>query len=203
MPVRYRFDRMEFAGSLGDLGTVLPLAIGMIMINGMSASGTFLAVGLYYILAGLYTGIPVPVEPMKVIGAYAIATAMSASQIQASGALMVVFLLIIGATGAVTLIGRSYPQVRGAGRAAFHRRPADVPGDQVHGRGFHLPGSPESGRTLPLPAAHRPASDRNRDRRDRRPADPSAAGQPEAAGRAPGGTGRSRRRPGPRQAAAI
>ena len=35
MPLPYTFNRMEFAGSLGDLGTVLPLAIGMIMVNGL------------------------------------------------------------------------------------------------------------------------------------------------------------------------
>jgi hypothetical protein len=30
-----RFDRVEFAGSRGDLGTILPLGIGMIAINGL------------------------------------------------------------------------------------------------------------------------------------------------------------------------
>ena len=38
----YRFNRMEFAGSLGDLGTILPLAIGMILINGLNPLGLFL-----------------------------------------------------------------------------------------------------------------------------------------------------------------
>ena len=37
----YRFDRMEIAGSLGDLGTLLPIAIGMILINGLSPIGLF------------------------------------------------------------------------------------------------------------------------------------------------------------------
>ncbi len=37
----YRFDRMEFAGALGDLGTLLPLAIGMIMVNGLTPLGIF------------------------------------------------------------------------------------------------------------------------------------------------------------------
>jgi SulP family sulfate permease len=115
MTPRYRFDRLELAGSLGDLGTLLPLAIGMIMINGLSPSGLFLSVGLFYILSGVYYGLTVPVQPMKVIGAYAIATAMSASQIAASGLLIGLFLLIIGATGAITLIGRYTPKpvVRG------------------------------------------------------------------------------------------
>jgi len=115
MSIRYKFDRMEFAGSLGDLGTLLPLAIGMILINGLKPSGLFFSIGLYYILSGIYYGVTVPVQPMKVIAAYAIATAISTSQIVASGFLMGFILLILGATGAITVIGRYTPKavVRG------------------------------------------------------------------------------------------
>ncbi len=108
--VKYRFNRLEFAGSLGDLGVVLPLGIGMILINGLSPSGLFLSVGLFYVLSGAYYGVTVPVQPMKVIGAYAVATAMSPAQIAAAGALIGVVLLVIGATGAMTLIGRYTPK---------------------------------------------------------------------------------------------
>ncbi len=115
MGLRYKFDRMEFAGSLGDLRTLLPLAIGMILINGLSPSGLFFSVGLFYIFSGTYYGVTVPVQPMKVIGAYAVATAMSTTQIQASGLLIGLFLLAIGATGAITAIGKYIPKpvVRG------------------------------------------------------------------------------------------
>ena len=105
----FRFNRMEFAGSLGDLGTLLPLAIGMILINGLNPLGLFLGVGLYYIISGLYFKVTTPVEPMKVIGAYAIATGITASQIQASSLWVFLFLLIIGGTGLITLIGRYIP----------------------------------------------------------------------------------------------
>ncbi len=111
----YKFNRLEFAGSLGDLGTLLPLSIGMIMINGLNPWGVFFAVGVFYILSGFYYGITVPIQPMKVIGAYAIAMGLSASQVVASGALIGLFLLIIGGTGAVTFIGKYTPKavVRG------------------------------------------------------------------------------------------
>ena len=71
--------------------------------------------GLFYIFSGMYYGVTVPVQPMKVIGAYAITTGMSASQITASGFLMGLVLFIIGATGAMDLIGRYIPKpvVRG------------------------------------------------------------------------------------------
>jgi SulP family sulfate permease len=110
MGPRYRFNRLEFAGSLGDLGTLLPLTIGLILICGLQPSGLFFAVGLSYLFTGIYYGIPVSVQPMKVIGAYAIAMGLSASQVAASGALMALFLLIIGGTGAVSLIGKYVPR---------------------------------------------------------------------------------------------
>jgi SulP family sulfate permease len=111
----YKFNRLEMAGSLGDLGTLLPLAVGMILINGLMPGSLFLTVGIYYLFAGIYFGVTVPVQPMKVISAYAIATAMSASQITASGYLMGLILLLIGITGAVTAIGKIIPKsvVRG------------------------------------------------------------------------------------------
>jgi SulP family sulfate permease len=115
MDNRFQFNRMEFAGSLGDLGTLLPLAIGLIFVNGLSPSGLFFSVGLYYIFSGLYFGVTVPVQPMKVISAYAIATAMSVNQVMASGAMMALLFLIFGATGAISFIGKQIPKsvVRG------------------------------------------------------------------------------------------
>ena len=84
MSERFKFNRLELAGSLGDLGTLLPIAIAMVLFNGLNALGLFLSIGVFYVVSGIYFGITVPVQPMKVIGAYAIATAMSADQILAS-----------------------------------------------------------------------------------------------------------------------
>jgi len=109
MSERFKFNRMELAGSLGDLGTLLPIAIAMVLFNGLSALGLFLSIGVFYIVSGMYFGITVPVQPMKVIGAYAIATAMSADQILASSLLMGVFLLIVGLTGAIDVIRKFTP----------------------------------------------------------------------------------------------
>lgn len=110
MKLALQFNRMELAGSLGDLGTILPLAIGMILINGLSPMGLFLMVGLYYVFSGLYFKVTSPVEPMKVISAYAIATGITASQIQASSLWLFLFLIIIGGTGIITVIGRFIPK---------------------------------------------------------------------------------------------
>jgi len=110
MSERFKFDRMELAGSLGDLGTLLPIAIAMVLFNGLSPLGLFLSIGVFYVISGIYFGVTVPVQPMKVIGAYAIATAMSADQILASSLLMGVFLLIVGITGAIDVIRKFTPK---------------------------------------------------------------------------------------------
>ena len=106
---RFTLNRMELAGSLGDLGTLLPIAIAMVLMNGLDPLGLFVSVGIFYILSGSYYGVTVPVQPMKVIGAYAIATSMSASQILSSSLLMGVILLIIGVTGAIETIRKITP----------------------------------------------------------------------------------------------
>jgi SulP family sulfate permease len=105
-----KFNRMELAGSLGDLGTILPLAIGMILINGLNPTGLIMSVGLFYVFSGLYFKVTCPVEPMKVIGAYAVATGITATQIQSSCLLVFLFLIIIGGTGAINLAGRYIPK---------------------------------------------------------------------------------------------
>ncbi len=107
---RYRFNKHELAGSMGDLGTILPIALGMILVNGLDPVGVFFSMGLFYAASGLYYGITVPVEPMKVIGTYAIATAMTARQIQASALLMCLVLAVIAATGSMNKFGRYIPR---------------------------------------------------------------------------------------------
>jgi SulP family sulfate permease len=112
---KYRFDRMEVAGSLGDLGTLLPLAIGMILLNKLHATNVFVLIGFFYIAAGHYFGVPVAVQPMKVIGAYAIATGLTSTQIIASSLWMGVIILFLGTTGLIQVIGKYTPKstVRG------------------------------------------------------------------------------------------
>ncbi len=109
MAGKYKYNRLEFAGALGDLGALLPIAIAMVVFNGLNPLGLFLSIGLFYLFSGVYFGVTVPVQPMKVIGAYAIATAMSPEQILASSLLMALFLLLTGLTGTIDLIGKFTP----------------------------------------------------------------------------------------------
>jgi MFS superfamily sulfate permease-like transporter len=101
---------MEWAGSVGDLGTLLPLAFAMIMINGLSPTGLFLTVGLMYILGGFYYRVPIAVQPMKVVAAYGIGMALEPSVISASGMLLAAMLLFLGATKLVGVVAKVVPK---------------------------------------------------------------------------------------------
>ena len=106
----FQFNRMELAVSLGDFGTILPLALGMIIINGLDPLSLFFCVGVFYIFSGIYFRVTAPVEPMKVIGAYAIATGINVSLLYTSSALIGISLLLIGGTGAIAFLGRYVPK---------------------------------------------------------------------------------------------
>jgi SulP family sulfate permease len=112
-----RFDRVELAGSLGDLGTLLPIVAGMIVINKLSPSTVFLCFGLFYLLSGFYYRLPVPVQPLKAVGAIAIAypTVITESVIGAAGMAFGALLLFFALTGLIDTLAKLFTQqvVRG------------------------------------------------------------------------------------------
>lgn len=74
---RFRLDLNEISGSFGDLATFLPLAVGLITVNGMNPTSLFLSAGGMYIAAGLVFRLPIPVQPLKATSAIAIAIGAS------------------------------------------------------------------------------------------------------------------------------
>ncbi len=57
----FRFNIEELGGAVGDLGTLLPLMVALILINGLNPTSVLVGVGLFYIGSGLYYRIPTPV----------------------------------------------------------------------------------------------------------------------------------------------
>lgn len=114
---RLRFDRVELAGSLGDLGTLLPIVVAMILLNKLSPTAVFLSFGLFYLIAGFYYRLPVPVQPLKAVGAIAIAypAMITESVIGASGIIFGAILLLLAISGTVDRIAKLFtqPVVRG------------------------------------------------------------------------------------------
>ena len=79
------FNLRELAGSMGDFGTLFPLAIGYFVVNGMNPAGLLVMMGLANIVTGLVYRLPMPIEPMKVLAVVAIAQRWPPSLIYASG----------------------------------------------------------------------------------------------------------------------
>ncbi len=111
----FKFNLQELGGALGDLGTLLPLMVGLILINGLDVTPVLLGVGLFYIGSGLYYRIPAPVQPLKAVAAIAISLSLSASVIGAAGLLMGIILLILSLTNLIRMVVKLFPQpvVRG------------------------------------------------------------------------------------------
>ncbi len=103
MPMQpgFKYTRREFAGSLGDMGALLPMALGLIALNGLSFSTVFLLAGFFYIATGIYFRLPVPIQPLKVVAAVAIAspTVVTPGMLSASALLMGLILLALTFTG--------------------------------------------------------------------------------------------------------
>ncbi|MHC1630378.1 MAG: putative sulfate/molybdate transporter [Methanoculleaceae archaeon] len=87
----------EIAGSVGDFGTVLPIIFGVAAVSDINlATVLLLLFALWYVVIGIVYGIPVPVEPMKVVGAVVIAEGLSSGDIMAAGMLTGLIFLFLG-----------------------------------------------------------------------------------------------------------
>jgi hypothetical protein len=71
VPAANRFDRMEWAGAFGDLGTLIPFVVAYIGVLNVDPHGVLFAFGVAGIVCGLVYRTPFPVQPMKAIGAVA------------------------------------------------------------------------------------------------------------------------------------
>lgn len=105
----FDFNLREFSGSFGNLGTFLPLAVGYIAVCGMEPVGLLVMMGLANICTGLLYRLPIPIEPMKVIAAAAIAQKWPPSMIFASGFSMGIIWLIIAGTGVASRVANLTP----------------------------------------------------------------------------------------------
>jgi predicted benzoate:H+ symporter BenE len=110
-----RFDRMEWAGAFGDLGTLIPFVVAYIGMVGMDPFGILFAFGVSLIVCGAYYRTPMPVQPMKAAGAVAATQAAQTAVITpaavvgaslATGAIW----LLLGLTGTARRVAALVPR---------------------------------------------------------------------------------------------
>ncbi len=110
-----RFDRNEFAGALGDIGTDLPLVIGMILALGLDSASVLIVYGAMQVLTGFFYRLPMPVQPLKAVAVMVIAQSAAKKltpEILYGGGLAIgITMLLLTCTGLVTWLGRVIPKV--------------------------------------------------------------------------------------------
>jgi MFS superfamily sulfate permease-like transporter len=104
-PAGNRFDRLEWAGAFGDLGTLIPFVVAYISLLKMDPYGILLAFGVALIISGFYYKTPFPIQPMKAIGAVATTQAaqtitITPNAVYGAGIVTGVIWFLLGMTGA-------------------------------------------------------------------------------------------------------
>lgn len=107
---RLRLDRWEIGGAFADLGVLVPIAVALIVKNGLSPTAVLLPAGLLYVAAALVYRLPVPVQPLKAFGAIAIAQGLGVDEIAAGALTMGAIFLVLGTTGLIDLAARAFPK---------------------------------------------------------------------------------------------
>jgi len=108
---KIKFDRNEFSGAFGDIGTDLPLVIGMILASGLDVASVLIVFGSMQLLTALIYGIPMPVQPLKAVAMIVITQKIAPQIIYGGGLAIGVFMLILTLTGLVDLLAKYIPKV--------------------------------------------------------------------------------------------
>ncbi|KAF9617007.1 hypothetical protein IFM89_033077 [Coptis chinensis] len=102
----------ELGGSVGDLGTYIPIVLALSIVNHLDLGTTLIFTSFYNIITGFLFGVPMPVQPMKSIAAVAISesqTHLTVPQIMAAGICTATVLLVLGVTGLMSVIYKYIP----------------------------------------------------------------------------------------------
>lgn len=115
MEARLTFSRSEVAGAFGDIGTDLPLLIGVVLATGMDPTTVFVVFGMLQVASGLVYRLPMPVQPLKAMAAIAIAGQLAPTLLAAGGLIVGLVMLLLAQTGALSWIATVVPKpvVRG------------------------------------------------------------------------------------------
>jgi SulP family sulfate permease len=110
-----RFDRRELAGAVADVGVLVPIAVALIVGNGLSPTAVLLPAALLYLANAFVYGLPLPAQPLKAFGAIAIAEGLGADEVAAGAMLIGVIFLVAGRLGLLDRAARAFPRplVRG------------------------------------------------------------------------------------------
>ena len=105
-----RFDRNELAGAFGDIGTDLPLIIGMILAAGLPGASVLIMFGLMQYLTAVTYRMPMPVQPLKAIAVIVITQKIAPGVLYGGGLAIGLTMLVLTLTGGITWLARIVPK---------------------------------------------------------------------------------------------
>ncbi|MDO8501894.1 MAG: putative sulfate/molybdate transporter [Gemmatimonadaceae bacterium] len=112
---RIRFDRNELAGAFGDIGTDLPLLVGMILAAGLHSASVLVMFGLMQYMTAISYGMPMPVQPLKAVAVIVITQKIAPGVLYGGGLAIGIAMLALTVTGGIDWLARVVPKavVRG------------------------------------------------------------------------------------------
>lgn len=99
----------EVAGSLGDMGTLLPLLTAMTAAGNIDLTATLIFSGIFNFLSGSIYGVPIVVQPMKAIAGIAISRPLTLHETTGAGLSVAGIVLILSITGLLSWLGTRIP----------------------------------------------------------------------------------------------
>jgi hypothetical protein len=110
-----RFDRNELAGAFGDIGTDLPLVVGMILAAGLHSASVLVMFGLMQFFTALTYRMPIPVQPLKAVAVIVITQHIAPGVLYGGGLAIGIAMLLLTITGGIEWLARVVPRavVRG------------------------------------------------------------------------------------------
>lgn len=99
----------DVTGAFADLGTFLPLVVGILAIRQFDATGLLAGFGLFALATAAFYRLPIPVQPMKAVAAFIIVGALTPGQVMATGLILGVILVALAAFGIVERMVRVVP----------------------------------------------------------------------------------------------
>ncbi|MEK7730184.1 MAG: putative sulfate/molybdate transporter, partial [candidate division KSB1 bacterium] len=104
------FNRNELAGAFGDIGTSLPLIVGVALAAKLEGASMLILFGLMQIMTGLIYRMPMPVQPLKAMAALVIAQKASGAILFGAGLAIGVVMLVLSLSGLVDRLARLVPK---------------------------------------------------------------------------------------------
>ncbi|KAF8946677.1 hypothetical protein BGZ47_011673 [Haplosporangium gracile] len=99
----------EFSGSLGDLGTLLPILLSLSLTGQVDLTASLIFGGVWNIVTGIIFRMPMCVQPMKSIAAIALTNKMSMGSVMGAGMSVSAFITFLGVTRTIHLVKRYTP----------------------------------------------------------------------------------------------